>query len=93
MEFDYTVKTKKTFNRAISAVEEETAKAGFKVYISMMSKKQSVPKVLKSDRLKSSRFAMPKVLIPYCRLILELAFVSPAKSMFMSKTAKHSFQA
>jgi uncharacterized protein (DUF302 family) len=31
MEFDYTVKTKKTFNRAISAVEEETAKAGFKV--------------------------------------------------------------
>ena len=29
--FDYTIKTDKTFSEAVSAVEQETAKAGFKV--------------------------------------------------------------
>ena len=31
MEFDYTVTTKKDFNSAVSAVEEETAKTGFRI--------------------------------------------------------------
>ncbi|MDZ7587302.1 MAG: DUF302 domain-containing protein [Patescibacteria group bacterium] len=31
MDFDYTVKTNKTFDEAVTAVEQETAAAGFKV--------------------------------------------------------------
>ncbi|KKR75770.1 MAG: hypothetical protein UU21_C0028G0002 [Candidatus Levybacteria bacterium GW2011_GWA2_40_8] len=31
MEFDYTVTTEKSFDRAVTAVEEETKKAGFRV--------------------------------------------------------------
>jgi len=32
MEFDYTVTTEKSFDRAVTAVEEETKKAGFRVF-------------------------------------------------------------
>lgn len=31
MEFDYTITTQKDFDAAVSAVQEETAKAGFRV--------------------------------------------------------------
>ncbi len=88
MEFDYTVTTKKDFDSAASAVQEEVGKAGFRVlYIHDVQKTLS-EKEFKIEPMKIIEFCNAKSAYTVLRADAKIGLCLPCKILVYVKDSK-----
>ena len=85
MEFDYTITTQKDFDSAVSAVQEETAKAGFRVLYVHDVQKTLAEKEFKIEPMKIIEFCNAKSAYTVLQADIKIGLCLPCKILVYTK--------
>ena len=85
MEFDYTITTQKDFDSAVSTVQEETAKAGFRVLYVHDVQKTLAEKEFKIGPMKIIEFCNAKSAYTVLQADIKIGLCLPCKILVYTK--------
>ncbi|OGL86904.1 hypothetical protein A3I40_04230 [Candidatus Uhrbacteria bacterium RIFCSPLOWO2_02_FULL_48_12] len=85
MEFDYTITTQKDFDSAVSTVQEETAKAGFRVLYVHDVQKTLAEKEFKIEPMKIIEFCNAKSAYTVLQADIKIGLCLPCKILVYTK--------
>ena len=85
MEFDYTITTQKDFDSAVSSVQEETAKAGFRVLYVHDVQKTLAEKEFKIESMKIIEFCNAKSAYTVLQADTKIGLCLPCKILVYTK--------